>query len=38
MLIRSWVLRSGKNYPIPGSALPKIIPKVTAKRMTAIHC
>jgi len=31
------VPRSGKNYPIPGSSLPEIIPQVAAKRTTAVR-
>jgi len=30
--------RVPKNYMIPGSSSPEIIPKVTAKWTTAVHC
>jgi len=29
---------SRRHHPIPGSPLPKIMPEVTAKRMTAVRC
>ena len=38
MLIESRVPGSVKNYPIPGSSLPEIIPEVTAKWPTAVCC
>jgi len=31
LLIGTRVPGSGKNYPIPGNSLPKIIPEVSAK-------